>query len=114
MAAFIKTLFGIATATAGLAAVVTAVYAQEKFDKYSLKSPNGIAFSDFEGYEDWAVVSSSMCRTPLRRPFSSTRTASAFRTPAAGDTRCSTTTSRPARWSPTRRRQIAGTHAMWR
>jgi hypothetical protein len=32
----------------------TAVYAQ---DKYSLKSPSGIAFSDFRGYEDWAVVS---------------------------------------------------------
>lgn len=28
-------------------------------DKYSLKSPSGIAFSDFRGYEDWAVVSSS-------------------------------------------------------
>ena len=34
----------------------TAVYAQ---DKYSLKSPSGIAFSDFRGYEDWAVVSSA-------------------------------------------------------
>ncbi len=36
--------------------VATAVYAQ---DKYSLKSPSGIAFSDFRGYEDWAVVSSA-------------------------------------------------------
>ena len=36
-----------------------AVYAQDKFDKYSLKSPGGIAFSDFRGYEDWAVVSSA-------------------------------------------------------
>ncbi|MET0660196.1 MAG: cytochrome P460 family protein [Steroidobacteraceae bacterium] len=34
----------------------TAVYAQ---DKYSLKSPSGIAFADFKGYEDWAVVSSA-------------------------------------------------------
>ena len=34
----------------------TAVYAQ---DKYSLKTPDGIAFSDFRGYEDWAVVSSA-------------------------------------------------------
>jgi hypothetical protein len=31
-------------------------YAQ---DKYSLKSPSGIAFSDFRGYEDWVVVSSA-------------------------------------------------------
>jgi hypothetical protein len=46
-----------ATAVAALAALVaTAVYAQ---DKYSLKSPSGIAFSDFKGYEDWAVVSSA-------------------------------------------------------
>jgi Cytochrome P460 len=28
-------------------------------DKYSLKSPDGIAFSDFRGYEDWATVSSA-------------------------------------------------------
>src|SRR5215470_4000845 len=44
-------------ATAVLAFVVTAVYAQQKFDKYSLKSPGGIAFADFRGYEDWTVVS---------------------------------------------------------
>ena len=31
-------------------------------DKYSLKSPSGIAFSDFRGYEDWAVVSSARTR----------------------------------------------------
>src|SRR5450755_1036642 len=46
-----------ATAVAAVAVLVaTAVYAQ---DKYSLKSPSGIAFSDFRGYEDWAVVSSA-------------------------------------------------------
>src|SRR5262245_8700694 len=28
-------------------------------DKYSLKSPGGIAFSDFKGYEDWSMVSSA-------------------------------------------------------
>jgi hypothetical protein len=28
-------------------------------DKYTLKSPSGIAFADFRGYEDWAVVSSA-------------------------------------------------------
>jgi len=47
----------VAAAVAVLAVLVaTAVYAQ---DKYSLKSPSGIAFSDFRGYEDWAVVSSA-------------------------------------------------------
>jgi len=33
--------------------------AQDKQDKYSLKSPDGIAFSDFRGYEDWSTVSSA-------------------------------------------------------
>ena len=38
--------------------VVTALYAQgPDKDKYSLKSPSGIAFADFKGYEDWSVVS---------------------------------------------------------
>jgi len=40
--------------------VVSAVYAQvQEQGKYSLKSPSGIAFSDFKGYEDWSVVSSA-------------------------------------------------------
>src|SRR6185503_4070425 len=47
----------IAIATAVLAVLgAAAVYAQ---DKYALKSPSGIAVSDFRGYEDWAVVSSA-------------------------------------------------------
>src|SRR6266852_4768668 len=52
-----KSKLTIAIAMAVLAVLgATAVYAQ---DKYSLKSPSGIAFSDFRGYEDWAVVSSA-------------------------------------------------------
>jgi Cytochrome P460 len=52
-----KLTIGIATGLAVVAAM--AVYAQDKPDKYSLKSPSGIAFSDFRGYEDWSVVSSA-------------------------------------------------------
>jgi Cytochrome P460 len=54
-----KSMLTIAIATAALAVVVVAaLYAagQNKY-KYSLKSPSGIAFSDFRGYEDWSVVS---------------------------------------------------------
>src|ERR1051325_2319981 len=52
-----KCMTAIAIATAVLALVGgTAVNAQ---DKYSLKSPSGIEFSDFKGYEDWAVLSSA-------------------------------------------------------
>ena len=47
----------IAAAVAVFAVLAAAaVYAQEK---YSLRSPGGIAFSDFRGYEDWSVASSA-------------------------------------------------------
>jgi hypothetical protein len=36
--------------------VVLAMAAQ---DRYTLKVPNGLAFSDFKGYEDWQVVAPS-------------------------------------------------------
>jgi len=53
----------VAMATAVLAVLgAAALFAQgqdKNNDKYSLKSPSGIAFSDFRGYEDWAVVSSA-------------------------------------------------------
>jgi len=55
----------VATAVAVLAVLVAAaLFAQgqdnnNNKDKYSLKSPSGIAFSDFRGYEDWSVVSSA-------------------------------------------------------
>jgi Cytochrome P460 len=58
--------FLIAITAAVLAVAIIgamSVYAQDKDnnnnDKYSLKSPSGIAFSDFKGYEDWSVVSSA-------------------------------------------------------
>ncbi len=51
----------IATAVAVLTVSAVAVlFAQgQNSDKYALKSPSGIAFSDFRGYEDWSVVSSA-------------------------------------------------------
>jgi len=52
-----KSRLSIARAMAVLSALgVATVYSQEK---YSLKSPDGVAFADFKGYEDWAVVSSA-------------------------------------------------------
>src|SRR5499427_1304693 len=52
-----KSKLAIAIAAAVLVVLGgTAIYAQ---DKYALKSPSGIEFSDFKGYEDWAVVASA-------------------------------------------------------
>jgi hypothetical protein len=57
----IKTLTLIATgallATSAFAQnAATAANAQ---DKYTLRLPDGLAFSDFKGYEDWRLISSS-------------------------------------------------------
>jgi len=52
-----KTMLTIATATALAVLVGAAVYAQ---DKYTVKVPGGLAFSEFRGYEGWQVVSTSM------------------------------------------------------
>ncbi|HEY1472653.1 MAG TPA: cytochrome P460 family protein [Pseudolabrys sp.] len=35
-------------------------------DKYTLKVPNGLAFSDFRGYEDWQDVAVSQTETSLK------------------------------------------------
>ena len=50
-------------ATAGVLAVVggrSVVTAQVKQDKYTLKVPSGLAFSEFKGYEDWQSVGPSL------------------------------------------------------
>jgi hypothetical protein len=53
--------FAMVAIAAAVAVVLgaAAIHAQAAQDKYSLKSPSGIAFSDFKGYEDWSVVSSA-------------------------------------------------------
>jgi hypothetical protein len=60
----------VAAAIAGLAALAaTAIYAQEKASahaKYALTSPGGVAYADFKGYEDWAVVSSARTEQVLK------------------------------------------------
>ncbi len=44
---------------ATLVAVIAGGAAIGAQDKYTLKTPDGVAFSDFRGYEDWADVSSA-------------------------------------------------------
>src|SRR5262245_7665297 len=41
-----------------LFALVTGVAISAQ-DKYTVRVPNGLAFSEFRGYEDWAVISIS-------------------------------------------------------
>jgi hypothetical protein len=52
------TLSGILAITALLLAVSVG-WANLPQDKYTLKVPNGLAFSEFKGYESWQVISIS-------------------------------------------------------
>jgi len=52
-----KTMWIVATTMLALA--VMGGVAVSKQDKYTLKLPNGLAFSDFKGYEDWQLISSA-------------------------------------------------------
>jgi cytochrome P460 len=60
--------FAIAASTALLVILGGAVlYARgQDNDRYSLRSPDGIAFSDFRGYEDWSTVSSARTTDVLK------------------------------------------------
>src|SRR5262245_65639020 len=61
-----KSILLICIAAAALVAVGAGAYAQGQFDKYTLKSPDGIAFADFRGYESWELVSSARTDTELK------------------------------------------------
>jgi hypothetical protein len=67
-----KSKITIAIATTVLAVLsATVIYAHDHAqehaqDKYALKSPGGIAFSDFRGYEDWSVASSARVEGTLK------------------------------------------------
>ena len=49
----------LVTVFGGLLLLVLVAFAVAAQDKYTVKVPNGLAFSDFRGYEAWQVVSIS-------------------------------------------------------
>ena len=53
-------------ATLGLALAGVAAVGWSAQDKYSLRLPNGLAFSEFSGYEGWQVVSVSQTTELLK------------------------------------------------
>lgn len=52
-----KATIGLATASLAVL-VVGSIYAQAH-DKYSVKVPGGLGFSDFRGYESWQTIATS-------------------------------------------------------
>ena len=59
LARFIHNLPRIEAAASGTATPSPAQAVVSAQDKYTLKIPNGLAFSEFKGYEDWQTVSIS-------------------------------------------------------
>jgi len=59
LARFIHNLPRLGAASASTAVQSQAKGAVSTQDKYTLKIPNGLAFSEFRGYEDWQAVSIS-------------------------------------------------------
>src|SRR5215475_14038254 len=55
----------IALGTASLVAAGASVFGAND-DKYALVSPDGVAFSDFKGYEDWSFISSARTDKELK------------------------------------------------
>ncbi len=49
-----------------IAVAVLSAMATTAQDKYTLRVPNGLAFSDFKGYEDWQFVSMSQTDERLK------------------------------------------------
>jgi Cytochrome P460 len=54
-------------------------------DKYSLKVPNGLAFSDFRGYENWQDVAVSQTETSLKVIAANTAMINAYRQGTPGN-----------------------------
>ena len=84
------TIFVIVVTVLAALLFLTRAHAQEKDslnspDKYMLKSPDGIAFSDFRGYEDWAVVSSARTDEVLKVIVANPAMIKAFKTGVPGD-----------------------------
>jgi hypothetical protein len=57
---FTRRMAGFALMAAAVAVLAVPVaMAVDQQDKYTLKSPSGVPFSDFRGYEDWSVASTA-------------------------------------------------------
>ena len=61
-----KTRSMLIIATTAVVLAVVGAIAKSAQDKYTLQVPNGLAFSEFKGYENWQVVSVSQTAELLK------------------------------------------------
>ena len=59
-------LRAVSRAALGIGLAVLSAQAFSAQDKYTLRVPDGLAFSDFRGYEDWKVVAVSQTEDLLK------------------------------------------------
>jgi hypothetical protein len=74
-----------ATALLGILGGVILCAQDQGKDKYSLVSPDGVAFSDFKGYEDWSVVSSAHQEEVLKVIVANLEMIKAYKSGSPGD-----------------------------
>ncbi|HEX3064150.1 MAG TPA: hypothetical protein VHQ39_01660, partial [Dongiaceae bacterium] len=73
----------IAAAALALATLGGIAFAAQ--DKYTLQVPDGLAFSDFKGYEDWTVVSVAQTNEVLKVIVANPAMIAAYRSGIPGD-----------------------------
>jgi len=61
-----RRLLAVSAAVCGVVLALQKGTAMSAQDKYTLQVPNGLAFSDFRGYEDWQVVAVSQTEELLK------------------------------------------------
>ena len=75
----------VSAATVGVALAVLGGRAYAAQDKYTLRVPNGLAFSDFRGYESWQVVAVSQTEELLKVMVANPTMIDAYRTGVPGN-----------------------------
>jgi hypothetical protein len=79
---------GLTAASAGAFGVVLAALASIALaaqDKYTVQVPNGLAFSEFRGYENWSVVSVSQTEDLLKVELANPTMIAAYRAGVPGN-----------------------------
>src|SRR5580698_5898847 len=74
----------LSAAPLGIALAVLGAKAFSAQDKYTLRVPNGLAFSDFRGYENWQVVAVSQTEDLLKVMVANPRMIDAYRAGVPG------------------------------
>src|ERR1700734_4115589 len=75
----------VSAAAVGIALTVLGGKAFSPQDKYTVRVPNGLAFSDFRGYENWQVVSVSQTEDLLKVMVANPTMINAYRAGVPGD-----------------------------